>query len=103
MRYTERPAYIYRLINGERFLEYVACNYASAYKYINEKCGTLLHHSSINTYVDSEIPIDNTYVVCSYHKWKSVQISNSNKMIESTNTPKHLIFTSFNFKFEDNE
>ena len=107
MKPPEKTTYIWRKIGDEKYLLMVCPSMCAAARYLIEvgaKTETSVKNISngIYVYIDTEIAINNEYLLTSFLKWKSKSKEQSDSIIESfaNPKPKHLRFTGFNYKFD---
>jgi hypothetical protein len=107
MKGSEITTYIWRKIGDEKHLIMVCPSMSAAARYliqVGAKTETSVKNisSSLYAYVDTEIAINNEYLLTSFLKWKSKPKEQSDSIIEAFANPKpqHLRFTGFNYKFD---
>jgi|GWRWMinimDraft_5_1066013.scaffolds.fasta_scaffold13054_5 hypothetical protein len=107
MKPPEKTTYIWRKIGDEKHLIMVCPSISAAARYLI-KVGAKTENSvknisnSLYAYMDTEIAINNEYLLTSFLKWKSKEKQQSEDIIEAFANPKpqHLRFTGFSFKFD---
>ena len=107
MKAPERTTYIWRIVGEQRHLVMVCPSLSTTSRYLIEVSAkdTSSVKNLINSlvpHIDTEIPINNEYVLTSYLKWKSKEKQQSEDIIEHFRNPRpqHLRYTGFNFKFD---
>ena len=110
MKAPERTTYIWRIVGEQRHLVMVCPSLSTTSRYLIEvgaKDTSSVKNliNSLVPHIDTEIPINNEYVLTSYLKWKSKEKQQSEDIIEHFRNPRpqHLRFTGFNYKFEECE
>lgn len=107
MKAPERTTYIWRKIGEEKYLIMVCHSVCAAARYlikVGAKTETNVKNISngLYVYIDTEIAINNEYLLTSFLKWKSRPKQQSDSIIETFANPKaiNLRFTGFSYKFD---
>ena len=103
----ERTTYIWRKIGDEKHLIMVCHSVCAAARYlikVGAKAETNVKNISngLYVYIDTEIAINNEYLLTSFLKWKSRPKEQSDSIIATFANPKaiNLRFTGFSYKFD---